>query len=374
MWPALTLNYFGQGALILGDPSTAANPFYLLAPPALLIPLVVLATAATIIASQAVISGVFSMTQQALQLGFLPRMKVLQTSEASIGQIYVPAVNGILCLATLGLVLAFRSSDNLANAYGIAVVCTMLITAVLDVVLLKGRAVTDRRSRWLLVIAAPFVLIDGLFLIANVEKIPKGGWFPLLFGLMVFMTMRSWMRGRRVVSEHMRRQERSVAGFLEELGRAPPAQVPGTAVFLSSNLEGVPRTLTRNVKYNGVLHEHTVILSVLTERIPRVPRGGRLKVTRLSPQLWRVEARIGFMERADVPKLLRESERLGLGFRTDNATYFLGRDDIIVSSPRGMARWRKHLFLFMARNAEFAGAHFGIPPERIIELGGQVQI
>ena len=374
VWPALTLNYFGQGALLLSDPSAAANPFYLLAPPALLIPLVVLATAATIIASQAVISGVFSMTQQALQLGFLPRMKVLQTSEASIGQIYVPAVNGILCLATLGLVLAFRSSDNLANAYGIAVVCTMLITAVLLVVLLRGRAATDRRSRWLLVIAVPFVLIDALFLIANIEKIPNGGWFPLLFGLMVFMTMRSWMRGRRVVSEHVRRQERSVAGFLEELGRAPPAQVPGTAVFMSSNLEGVPRTLTRNVKYNGVLHEHTVLLSVLTERIPRVPRGGRLKVMRLSPQLWRVEARIGFMERADVPKLLREAERLGLGFRTDNATYFLGRDDIVVSSPRGMARWRKRLFLFMARNSEFAGAHFGIPPERIIELGGQVQI
>jgi KUP system potassium uptake protein len=172
----------------------------------------------------------------------------------------------------------------------------------------------------------------------------------------------------------MRRQERSVAGFLEELERSPPAQVPGTAVFLSSNLEGIPRTLTRNVKYNGVLHEHTVLLSVLTERIPRVPRGGRLKVTRLAPQLWRVEARAGFMERADVPKLLREAERLGLGFRTDNATYFLGRDDIVVASPRGMARWRKRLFLFMARNAEFAGSHFSIPPERIIELGGQVQI
>ena len=374
VWPALTLNYFGQGALLLGDPTAVDNPFYKLAPPALLIPLVVLATAATIIASQAVISGVMSMTQQALQLGFLPRMKVLQTSAASIGQIYVPAVNGVLCLATLGLVFAFKSSDNLANAYGIAVVCTMLITAVLLVVLLRGRAATDARSRWLLFIAVPFVVIDGLFLFANVEKIPNGGWFPLLFGLVIFMMMRSWMRGRVVVSEQMRRQERSVSGFLEELGRAPPATVPGTAVFMSSNLDGVPRTLTRNVRYNGVLHEHTVILSVLTERIPRVPRGGRLKVTRLSPQLWRVEARIGFMERADVPRLLREAERLGLGFRTENATYFLGRDDIVVSSPRGMARWRKRLFLFMARNAEFAGAHFSIPPERIIELGGQVQI
>jgi KUP system potassium uptake protein len=374
VWPALTLNYFGQGALVLAEPDAAENPFYRLAPPSLLIPLVVLATAATIIASQAVISGVFSMTQQALQLGFLPRMKVAQTSAESIGQIYVPAVNAILCGATLGLVLAFRTSDNLAAAYGIAVVCTMLITALLLIVLLRGRAITDRRSRWLLAVAVPLGLVDAVFLIANIEKIPHGGWFPLLFGLAVFMTMRSWMRGRRVVSEQMRRQERSVQDFLEELERTPPQPVPGTAVFLSSNSGAVPRTLTRNVRCNGVLHEHTVLMSVCTERVPRVARGGRLRVTRLGSQLWRVEAHVGFMERADVPRLLREAERLGLGFRTDNATYFLSRDDVVVSSPRGMARWRKQLFLFMARNAEFAGAHFGIPPERIIELGGQVQI
>ena len=374
VWPSLTLNYFGQGALVIADPSAAANPFYLLAPAPLLIPLVLLATAATIIASQAVISGVFSMTQQALQLGFLPRMKVSQTSAESIGQIYVPAVNAILCAATVGLVLTFRTSDNLAGAYGIAVVCTMLITALLLDVLLKGRAATDRRSRWLLALALPLGAVDLVFMLSNVEKIPHGGWFPLLCGALVFVTMRSWMRGRTVVSEQMRRQERSVAEFVEQLGRQPPQQVPGTAVFLSSNSDGVPRTLTRNVRYNGVLHEHTVLMSVVTERIPRVPRGGRLKVTRLAPQLWRVAAHVGFMERADVPRLLREAERLGLGFRTENATYFLGRDDIIVCSPRGMARWRKRLFLVMARNAEFAGAHFGIPPERIIELGGQVQI
>jgi KUP system potassium uptake protein len=374
VWPALTLNYFGQGALVLSDAAAAENPFYLMAPASMLIPLVVLATAATIIASQAVISGVFSMTQQALQLGFLPRMKVQQTSAESIGQIYVPAVNGLLCIATLGLVVAFRTSDNLANAYGIAVVCTMLITSILLDVLLKGRAAADRKSRWLFAIALPLGLVDVLFLTANVEKIPNGGWFPLAAGLAVFMLMRSWMRGRTVVSEQMRRQERSVKGFLEELERQPPQQVPGVAVFMSSSPDAVPRTLTRNVRYNGVLHDHTVLMSVVTERIPRVPRGGKLKVTRLATHLWRVEAHVGFVERPDVPRLLREAERLGLGFRTDAAAYFLGRDDIIVSSPRGMARWRKRLFLFLARNAEFAGAHFGIPPERIIELGGQVQI
>jgi KUP system potassium uptake protein len=186
--------------------------------------------------------------------------------------------------------------------------------------------------------------------------------------------MRTWMRGRTVFAEQMRRQERTLDNFLEELGRAPPRVVPGTAVFLSSSTEGVARTLTRNVRSNGVLHENTVLMSVVTERIPRVPRGGRVKVKRLAEHIWRVEAHLGFMERAMVPRLLREAERAGLGFRTDNATYFLGRDDVVISSPRGMAVWRKHLFLFMSRNAEFAGAHFGIPPERIIELGGQVAI
>jgi KUP system potassium uptake protein len=374
VWPCLVLNYFGQGAHVIVDPSSAENPFYMLAPNSLLIPLVLLATAATIIASQAVISGVFSMTQQALQLGFLPRMKVLQTSADAIGQVYVPAVNAVLCVATLALVLSFKTSDNLAGAYGIAVVCTMLITSLLLDVLLNGRRATDPKSRWLLALALPLGAVDVLFLASNIEKIPAGGWFPLTMGLCVFVTMRSWMRGRTVVTEQMRRQERSVRAFLEEIARSPPQIVPGTAVFLSSNSDGVPRTLARNVRYNGVLHANTILMSVITERIPRVPKGGRLKVLRLAPQLWRVEAHVGFMERADVPRLMREAERLGLGCRTDNATYFLGRDDIVVSSPRGMARWRKRLFLVMARNAEFAGAHFGIPPERIIELGGQVQI
>jgi KUP system potassium uptake protein len=385
VWPMLTLNYFGQGALLVANPVAVDNPFYRLAPPLLLVPLVVLATAATIIASQAVISGVFSMTQQALQLGFLPRMKVMQTSAASIGQIYVPVMNWILCAVTLGLVIRFQTSDNLANAYGIAVVCTMFITTILEVQLLSGRAAVESQLRrsgaassrvsfWLLLVALPLFLVDGLFVSANIGKIPNGGWFPLLAGLIAFMTMRSWMRGRAVVSEQLRRQERPVDVFIADLLAHPPQQVPGTAVFLSSNADAVPRTLIRNVRYNGVLHEHTVLVSVLTERIPRVPRGGRLKVAQLAPQLWRVEVHIGFMERADVPRLLREAERLGLGFRTDNATYFLGREDIIVASPRGMAKWRKRLFRFLAHNAEFAGAHFNIPPERIIELGGQVQI
>jgi KUP system potassium uptake protein len=374
VWPALILNYFGQGALVLADPKAASDPFYYLAPHALLIPLVVLATAATIIASQAVISGVFSMTQQALQLGFLPRMKVLQTSDEAIGQIYVPWVNTILGIVTVGLVLSFRSSDALAGAYGIAVVCTMLITSILIDVLLIHRRKYSRSAGFVLALSLPLGLLDLAFMMTNVEKIPQGGWFPLLCGLIIFIAMRTWMRGLKVVQEQTKRHERPVKTFLADLERSPITVVPGTAVFMTSRTGSVPATLTRNVRSNGVLHEHTVLLSIVTERIPFVARGGRLKVSRLGRQLWSVEVHIGFIERADVPRLLREAERLGLGFRTDDATYFLGRDDIVLSSPRGMARWRKRLFAFLARNAEFAGTHYSLPPERIIELGGQVEI
>ena len=372
-WPALILNYFGQGALILTNPAAVENPFYLLAPSWALLPLVFLATAATIIASQAVISGVFSITQQAEHLGFLPRIRVLQTSDKSIGQIYVPAVNWILCVATVGLVLAFRTSDNLTNAYGIAVAGTMVIQTTLLVMLLLGRW-SQPRERVFLFVALPMGLVDLMFFAANAEKIPAGGWFPVLFGLCIFTVMRTWMRGRIVVSEQMRRQERSTASFLAELEREPPQRVPGIAVFLSGNNQGIPRTLARNARYNGVMHAHTILMSVTTARIPRVPRGGRIKVSRIAEGIDRVETQVGFMERPDVPKLLRDAEKAGLGYRTDNAAYFLGRDEIVVASPRGMARWRKYLFMFLARNSEFAGAHFGIPPERIIELGGQVQI
>ncbi len=372
-WPALILNYFGQGALILNNPAAIENPFFLLAPAWALLPMVFLATAASIIASQAVISGVFSITQQAEHLGFLPRMRVLQTSDKSIGQIYVPSVNWILCAASVGLVLAFRSSDALTNAYGIAVAGTMVIQTSLLVTLLWGRF-SQPKERVFLFIALPLGLVDLMFFAANAEKIPAGGWFPLLFGFVIFLVMRTWMRGRIVVGEQMRRQERSTASFLTEIERDKPLRVSGIAVFLTGNNQGIPRTLARNARYNGVLHAHTILLCVTTARIPRVPRGGRIKITRIAEGLDRVETQVGFMERPDVPRLLRDAEKAGLGYRTDNAAYFLGRDEIVIASPRGMARWRKYLFMFLARNSEFAGAHFGIPPERIIELGGQVQI
>jgi KUP system potassium uptake protein len=371
-WPSIVLNYFGQGALILGNPSAAHSPFYLLAPEIVQGPLVLLATAATIIASQAVISGVFTITYQCQQLGFLPRLKTQHSSEEAVGQVYVPVLNAVLCVATLGLVLAFRTSSALAHAYGIAVAGTMSIVTVLELTLFRERK--DFAGRAIFAVLILLAMVDALFLTANLAKVPQGGWFPLLYGLGVFTIMRTWQRGRALIGEQTERQEQSVPNFLKDLEREPPARSPKTGVFLSSNTKAIPRTLVRNLRNNGVLHERTILLTISTERVPRTMRGSRIQVSTIAPGIYRVHARIGFMEIPDVPRLLREAERHGLGFRTENATFFLGRDDVVSGGPRGMATWRKRLFLFLARNSQFAGAHFGIPSERIMEIGGQIQI
>jgi KUP system potassium uptake protein len=371
-WPSVVLNYFGQGALLLSQPQALHNPFFSLAPAQLLVPLVVLATAASIIASQAVISGVFSVAYQCQQLGFLPRLKTQHSSAEAMGQVYVPALNGLLCIVTVGLVLAFRTSNALAHAYGIAVAGTMIIETSLAIILYRQRQ--DTVGRFVFGLLVILGTVDAIFFVANLVKIPDGGWFPLLYGLGVFTVMRTWQRGRVIVSEQMARHERSLQSFLTEIERNPPTRAAKTAVFLSSNISAIPRTLVRNLRNNGVLHERTILLNITTERVPRTLRGGRLQVSTLAPGLFRVHAHIGFMEIPDVPKLLRDSEKLGLGFRTDDATFFLGRDDIVIGNPRGMSPWRKRLFLFLTHNSQFAGAHFGIPPERIMEIGGQVQI
>jgi KUP system potassium uptake protein len=371
-WPGLVLNYFGQGALLLVEPDALANPFFHLAPSWFLVPLVLLSTAAAIIASQAVISGVFSMTQQALQLGLIPRVRIIHSSAEAVGQVYVPSVNWILCVATIALVLFFRSANNLANAYGIAVASTMVIETALLVTLLKGRE--ERPDRLLLYCLLPLGAIDVTYFLANIEKIPHGGWYPLLAGACVFLVMRTWTRGRVIVTDLMHRQGRTVTQFLGQMERDRPARVPGVAVFLTNDTAGIPRTLARNLQHNGVVHEKTILLTVATQRIPRVGRAGRYTVTEIGKGLWRVVTSVGFMEQPQVPKLLREAEKFGLPFRTHEATFFLGRDDIVAAGQRGMATWRKYLFLYLARNSEFAGAHFGIPPERIVEIGGQVQI
>jgi KUP system potassium uptake protein len=371
-WPGLVLNYFGQGALLLSQPDALANPFFHLAPSWFLVPLVLLATAAAIIASQAVISGVFSMTQQALQLGLLPRVRIIHSSAEAVGQVFVPSVNWVLCAATIALVLFFRSANNLANAYGIAVASTMVIETTLLVTLLQGRK--ERSDRLLLYCLLPLGAIDLTYFVSNIAKIPQGGWYPLLAGACVFIVMRTWTRGRVIVTDLMHRQGRTVVQFLGQIEHDQPARVPGVAVFLSNDTSGIPRTLARNLEHNGVLHEKTILLTIATQRIPRVGRGGRYTVTEIGKGLWRVVVRVGFMEQPEVPKLLREAERFGLPFRTHEATFFLGRDEIVAVAQRGMPMWRKYLFLYLARNAEFAGAHFGIPPERIVEIGGQVQI
>ncbi len=371
-WPALVLNYFGQGAQLLVEPGAIANPFFHLAPEWFVAPLVLLATAAAIIASQAVISGVFSMTQQALQLGFLPSVRIIQSSAEAMGQIYVPSVNWLLCLASIGLVIGFGSSESLANAYGIAVASTMVIETSLLLALLRGRSGWTNRA--LLYCLLPLAVIDALFFASNAAKIPQGGWLPLLAALVVFYVMRTWTRGRVRVSELMRREGRSDAKFIASIEADPPARVPGLAVFLTSDAASVPRTLIRNVRHNGVLHKHTVLLTLKTESVPKIARGGRATVTEIGHGIYRIVASIGFMDLPDVPKLLREAERRGLPFRTDDATFFLGREDIVIGARREMATWRKQLFMFMARNAQFAGERFGITPSRIIEIGGQVEL
>jgi KUP system potassium uptake protein len=371
-WPALVANYFGQGALLLEHPAAIVNPFFHLAPgwfgPALLL----LATAAAVIASQAVISGVFSMTQQARHLGFLPNISIVQSSADAVGQVYVPTVNWMLCLSTIALVIGFGSSEDLAEAYGIAVASTMVIETSLLFVLLAGRV--DHLNRVLMVCLVPLALVDLTFFIANVTKIPEGGWFPLAAAAVMFVLMRTWTKGRLIVSEAMHREGRSDAKFLASLDDHPPAIVPGVAVFLTSDASAVPRTLIRNVKHNGVLHEHTILLTIVTARVPKIPLGRRMEVTEVGRGIFRVRAHVGFMDRPNVPLVLRAACRRDLPIRPEDATYFLGREDIVVGTQREMAGWRKNIFRFLARNSQFAGERFGIPPNRIIEIGGQVEI
>lgn len=386
VWPGLLLCYFGQGALLLTDPAALRNPFYLMAPADWLLPLVLLAACASIIASQSVISGVFSIAQQAQQMGFLPRMTTTQTSKDAIGQVYLPVVNAVLCCAAIGIVLVFRSSEALANAYGIAVASTMVIETMLLVVLLRARQVeadtlpeglapgATAPARWMLLVLVPLALVDILFFVANAEKIPAGGWFPLAFGGLVYMVMSTWKNGREIVTQQLLRQESPVATFLAEVERNPPVRVAGTAVFLTSQTEGIPRTLLRNLRFNGVLHETTIVVSVSTARVPRVSRGKRVTVIAIAPGLWRVNTNVGFMEKPSIPQLLRDAERLGLSVETDRATYYLGREQIRAENPRGMSKWRKRIFLFMARNAEFAGASYKLPQDRIVEMGGYITI
>jgi KUP system potassium uptake protein len=283
----------------------------------------------------------------------------------------VPSVNWLICIATIGLAVGFGSSNRIAHAYGVGVSSTMLIDTVLILILLWGAR--ERSSRLQFLVLCGLLVLDTAFVLANLSKVPTGGWFPILFGLAVFGLMRTWQQGRLIVTEKMRRDERPVDRFLGQIEREPPLRAPGVAVFATSNTSGIPRTLVRNLKMNGVLHEHTIIFSLLTERVPRVSEGRRIKVQTLAPGLHRVIARAGFMETIELPKLMKSAQQR-LPVRMDDAVYFLSRDDIVIGTPRGMHPWRKKLFVFLARNSQFAASSFGIPPSRLMEVGGQVEI
>ena len=370
--PALLLNYFGQGALVLRDPAAVENPFYRLAPGWALYPLVVLASAAAVIASQALISGAFSLTRQAVQLGYSPRVDIEHTSSREIGQIYIPGVNRLLMVACIALVLGFRSSSNLAAAYGIAVTATMGITTVLFYFVARERFGWSRLQAG--VPAAFFLAVDLAFFLANATKIAHGGWFPLLVGAAVFTAMTTWKTGRSILAQRLTETTLPVDLFLEDVGRSLPHRVPGTAVFMFGNPTGVPPALLHNLKHNQVLHETVVLLRVDTEEVPVVDPAGRVTVEELGHGFFRMVMRYGFMEDPDVPGALAEVEHPRLKLPPMRTTYFLGRETLIASKRPGMAIWREQLFAVMSRNARTATSFFGLPPNRVVELGAQIEL
>lgn len=372
--PALMLNYLGQGALVLGDPTAIRNPFYIGVPDWARWPMILLATAATVIASQAVITGAFSVARQAMQLGYIPRMRIKHTSSDTIGQIYVPAINWTLMVLVVALVLAFRTSTALATAYGISVSLTMLIDTLL--LALVAYVLWPRWRHWVLPLCVVFAVVECAFVIANGAKIPDGGWFPLVLGVVLFTMLRTWRRGRELLSAEMRKEGIELATFLPGLMLAPPVRVPGTAVFLTANPDMVPHALLHNLKHNKVLHEHNVFLTVETLNVPYVPKDRRLKIESIGgDDFYRVIVRYGFMETPDVPLALMQScDQCDLVFNPMDTTYFVSRETIVPSRHRGMPIWRDKLFAFMHRNAAPASNFFHIPGNRLVELGAQVEI
>ena len=370
-FPCLMLNYLGQSALILRNPHLIENPFFLMAPDWARLPLVILATLATVIASQAVISGAFSVSQQAVQLGFLPRLRILHTSASAAGQIYIPFVNWGLLVFVILLVFGFRSSSNLAAAYGIAVTGTMIITAVMLGVL------TLAVWKWPPVVAVPlallFVVIDGAYFASNVMKIPDGGWFPLLVAGVVFTLLTTWAKGRRLMNERLSEAAMPTAIFVRSAAQAVP-RVPGTAVFLTSVSDGTPPALLHNLKHNKVLHERVVVLTVRIEPVPHVAGGCRSAVTDLGEGFYRVVLHYGYMDEVDVPLALSGIAPEGRPFRGMDTSYFLARQTLLPSSRPGMPIWREKLFAWMVRNAENAMQFFKLPSNRVVELGSQLKI
>ena len=369
--PALVLNYLGQGALMLLEPGTR-HPFFELAPSWALLPLVGLATAAAVIASQALISGAFSITRQAVQLGLAPRLDVEHTSAREMGQIYVPQVNWALMVATVLIVVGFGSASALAAAYGIAVSLTMMIPVLLLYV------VETERWRWSKAVAVPllvvFLAVDLAFFLANALKLMQGGWVTLAVALLLFTLMTTWRTGRRLVAARLTARAITIEAFLAIVRTLKPVRVPGTAVFMTAQPTGVPPALAHNLRYNKMLHEHIVLLTVSTAQKPHLDAEERVRVEPLGHDLFNVKLQYGFMEDPDVPAGLRQAQQKGLVIDVDDVTYFLGRETILITPQRGMSIWREWLFVLMARNAVRATAFFRLPPERVVELGVQVEM
>ena len=368
--PALVINYFGQAALVLANPDAVDNPFYMGVPEYLRFPLVCLATCATVIASQAVITGAYSMTRQAMQLGFVPRMLVQHTSEKEQGQIYMPGVNWMQLAAVILLVLTFKSSNNLAAAYGLAVTGDMVITSLLAVV------VAAKIWKWgwyrAALLFAFFLVFELIFLWANIQKIPDGGWFPLVAGLVIFTIMTTWKRGRELLRKRLRSEELRLDAFVGSLAVGMPTRVHGTAIFLNADIEGVPHALLHNLMHNKVLHERVVVTSVTIEDVPFVPEEDRVEVRPLKENFWTVQIRYGFKEEPDVPASLALCGQYGLPISMMETSFFLGRETLIPKLNSEMAFWREKLFVTMFRNADSATNYFNIPTNRVVELGTQV--
>jgi KUP system potassium uptake protein len=372
VFPALLINYFGQGALLLARPEAAINPFYAMVPEGWLYPMVIIATLATVVASQALISGAFSLTRQAVQLGYLPRVTVVHTSGKTEGQIYIPEVNRLLMVACVALVLGFRESSNLAGAYGIAVTGTMTITSILLFFVARERW---RFSRWKSVsLILLFLIFDVSFLTASLAKISNGGWFPLSVAVGMFTIMVTWNRGRTVLGEKITADILPLPVFLADVEVNKPHRVPGPAVFLASTRRGTPGVLLHHFKHNKVLHEQVVILSIATDAVPEVPSVHKVRLKNFGFGFWAVTAHYGFMESPDVLDILRRCQVLGLRTNPMDTSFYVGRETLIIKKGRTtMAEWRRHLFRFLSHNARSATDFFAIPPNRVVEIGAQIE-
>jgi KUP system potassium uptake protein len=370
--PALALNYLGQGALVLSDPTAISNPFYRLVPSWALYPMIALATAATVIASQAVITGAFSLTNQAVQLGLLPRLQIKRTSETQAGQIYIPRIRGLLLAGTILLVVLFQSSNGLAAAYGVAVAGTMLVDGLMAFIVIW------RVWKWALwaaiALMIPFLLIDTTFLTANLLKVLHGGWVPLLIGVFLLVVMLTWHRGARILAAKTRRLETPLDLLIKSLSKSKPHRVPGTAVFLTAAPESAPTALLHSLKHYKVLHESNVILTIVTENIPRVSPQDRVEMEPLGDGFMRLILHFGFMETPNIPRALAIARKLGWSFDIMSTSFFLSRRSVRPDARSGMPAWQDRLFIFLAQNADDASSYFQLPTDRVVEIGTQVTV